>query len=142
MRNNAPIDDSDHAVVYLDSSALIKLVFEEDESAALCALLVSHPTRATSVLAQIEVLRTIARVKDVTVTRDAREVLGRIHLIRPDDTMLAAAVDVEPTTLRSLDAIHLVTALSLRPNIAGIVVYDRALADAARRHGLTVWAPH
>ena len=129
------------SAVYLDSSALIKLVFEEKESDALCAFLVSYPTRATSVLAQIEVLRTIGRVQDATVTRDARMVLDRIHLIRPDDTMLAAAVDAAPTTLRSLDAIHLVTALSLRPDIAGMVVYDRVLADAARRAGLTVWAP-
>jgi predicted nucleic acid-binding protein len=68
-------------------------------------------------------------------------VLDRIHVIRADDTMLAAAADIEPSTLRSLDAIHLVTALSLRPNLSGIVVYDRVLADAAGRAGLTVWAP-
>ena len=129
------------AAVYLDSSAIIKLVFEEEESAALSAFLASHPTRATSVLARVEVLRTVSRVEDAVVTRDAREVLDRIHVIRPDDTMLAAAVDVQPAVLRSLDAIHLITALSLRPNLAGIVVYDRILADAARRAGLTVWAP-
>jgi predicted nucleic acid-binding protein len=128
-------------IVYLDSSAIIKLVFEEEESAALCAFLVAYPTRATSVLAQVEVLRTIRRVQDLTVARDGREVLDRIHVIRADDTMLAAAADIEPSTLRSLDAIHLVTALSLRPNLSGIVVYDRVLADAAGRAGLTVWAP-
>lgn len=128
-------------MVYLDSSALIKLVFEEEESAALSAFLASHPTRVSSVLAQIEVLRTTGRVRDVTVIRDARAVLARIHLIRLDDTMLAAASEIAPTTLRSLDAIHLVTALSLRPSLAGMVVYNRFLADAARRHGLTVWTP-
>jgi len=129
------------AVVYLDSSAILKLIFDEDESAELSRFLTTHPVRASSMLAQIEVLRTVGRVEDAAITQSARDVLDRIHLIRPDDTALAAAADVEPATLRSLDAIHLVTALSLRPNMAGIVVYDRALADAARRAGLTVWAP-
>ena len=55
--------------------------------------------------------------------------------------MLAAAADVQPSRLRTFDSIHLVTALSLRPNLAGIVVYDSRLAGAARDAGLTVFAP-
>ena len=129
------------SAVYLDSSALIKLVFEEAESAALYTFLADHPRRASSVLARVEVLRTVGRVEDPAVTRDAHELLRRVHLIRPDDAMLAAASALEPPTLRAFDAIHLVTALSLRPNLAGVVVYDRLLADAARAAGLTVWAP-
>lgn len=129
------------SAIYLDSSALIKLVFEEAESAALRAFLADHPRRASSVLARVEVLRTVGRVEDPAVTRDARELLGRVHLIRPDDAMLAAASEIRPPTLRTFDSIHLVTALSLRPNLAGVVVYDRVLGDAARAAGLTVWAP-
>jgi len=130
-----------NAAVYLDSSALIKLVFEETESAALAAFLADHPHRASSVVAQVEVLRTVGRVEDPAVTRDARDLLARVHLIRPDDAMLAAAAEIRPPTLRTFDAIHLVTALSLRPNLAGVIVYDRQLGDAARAAGLTVWAP-
>ena len=55
--------------------------------------------------------------------------------------MLTAAAEVGPPTLRTLDAIHLVTALSLRPNLAGVVAYDRALGEAARTAGLEVFAP-
>ena len=129
------------SAIYLDSSALIKLVFEEDETAALRTFLAHHPRRASSVLAGVEVLRTVGRVEDPGVTQDAHGLLGRLHLIRPDDGMLAAAAEIGPPTLRTNDAIHLVTALSLRPNLTGVVVYDRAFADAARAAGLTVWAP-
>lgn len=129
------------AAVYLDSSAILKLIFEEDESAALREFLADHPQRASSVLARVEVLRTVGRVEDPTVTRDASELLGRVHLIRPDDAMLSSAAEVEPSTLRTFDSIHLVTALSLRPQLAGIVVYDSRLAAAARDAGLTVFAP-
>ena len=129
------------SAIYLDSSALIKLVFEEDETAALRTFLAHHPRRASSVLAGVEVLRTVGRVEDPGVTQDARSLLERLHLIRPDDGMLAAAAEIGPPTLRTNDAIHLVTALSLRPNLTGVVVYDRAFADAARAAGLTVWAP-
>ena len=52
------------SAIYLDSSALIKLVFEEAESAALRAFLADHPLRASSVLARVEVLRTVGRVED------------------------------------------------------------------------------
>jgi predicted nucleic acid-binding protein len=53
----------------------------------------------------------------------------------------AAAIDVNPRALRTLDAIHLATALSLEPDLTGMVVYDTRLAAAARASGLTVWAP-
>jgi hypothetical protein len=72
---------------------------------------------------------------------DARALLTGLRLVRPDDSLLMAAVDVPPATLRTFDAIHLVTALSLRPDVAGMVVYDRTLADAARDAGLNVFAP-
>jgi predicted nucleic acid-binding protein len=129
------------SAIYLDSSALIKLVFEEDESTALRRFLRDHPRRASSVLARVEVLRTAARVEDPTVTKDARELLARVYVIWPDEAMLAAASNLAPPTLRTCDAIHLATAMALRPHIDGMVVYDRRLAQAARGAGLTVWAP-
>jgi predicted nucleic acid-binding protein len=128
-------------VVYLDSSALIKLVFEEPESGPLTAMLVAKPTRATSVLARVEVMRAAATVQDRAVTQQARAVLAGLHFIRPDDRVLTAAMHCEPASLKALEAIHLATALSLGHHLAGMVVYDRRLADAARHHGLTVWAP-
>lgn len=128
-------------LVYLDSSAILKLIFEESETEALATLLRARPTRVSSVLARVEVLRTAATVQDRAVLHHARTVLARLHLIRPDDRILNAALAIEPPQVRSLDAIHLATALSLGHHLSGMVVYDRRLADAARHHGLTVWAP-
>ena len=128
-------------VVYLDSSALIKLVFEESETSSLAGFLHAWPTRASSSLASVEVLRTAQLVDDGASTEHARHLLAHVHLIHADDVLLAAATRVAPATLRALDAIHLATALSLGHELAGMVVYDRRLAGAARLAGLTVWAP-
>jgi predicted nucleic acid-binding protein len=62
-------------------------------------------------------------------------------LIWPNAEVLRDAAEVEPLSLRSLDAVHLATALSLQPELAGMIVYDHRLAAAARAAGLTVWAP-
>jgi len=67
--------------------------------------------------------------------------LTGVHLVRADDSLLTTAATVEPITLRSLDTIHLATALSLASDLAGMVVYDRNLREAARTAGLTVWSP-
>jgi predicted nucleic acid-binding protein len=128
-------------VLYLDSSAIIKLVFEEPETSSLSDFLRDWPTRASSTIAGVEVLRTTALVGDGLATRHARAILARVHLVRPDDGLLAAAARVEPSSLRALDAIHLATALSLSHDLGGMVVYDRRLAEAARGAGLTVWSP-
>jgi predicted nucleic acid-binding protein len=128
-------------VVYLDSSAIIKLIFEEDETSGLADFLAAWPARASSSLASVEVLRTAKLVEDDLVTNHARHLLAHVHLIKPDEVLLASATRLEPASLRALDAIHLATALSLGSELAGMVVYDRRLAAAARHAGLTVWAP-
>ena len=128
-------------IVYLDSSALIKLIFEESETSSLADFLHAWPTRTSSSLASVEVLRTAQLVDDDVVTAHARHLLAHVHLIRPDDVLLAAASRLEPPSLRALDAIHLATAMSLGHELAGMVAYDRRLAGAARHAGLTVWAP-
>jgi predicted nucleic acid-binding protein len=129
------------APVYLDSSALIKLVFEEPESAALERFLIEWPVRVSSRLARVEVLRAARTVRDATVARHADDVLAAIDLITADARLLVEATEIEPLSLRTLDAVHLATALSLQPDLAGMVVYDRRLSAAARAAGLTVWAP-
>jgi predicted nucleic acid-binding protein len=127
--------------VYLDASAIIKLIFAESETGALAQFLAERRTRTSSAVARLEVLRAAARVHDPVVVDHANDVLAGIDLIRFDDRMLAAAITVRPPTLGSLDAIHLATALSLGPDLSGMVVYGKPLARAARRAGLTVWAP-
>jgi uncharacterized protein len=129
------------ALVYLDSSAILKLILEEPETAALVEFLKEWPSRVSSMLARVEVSRIIARVNDPAIEREARTVLGGINLVRMDDGIVAAAAALGPPSLRSLDAIHLATAQVFGHHLAGFVVYDRRLAAAARHHGLTVWSP-
>jgi predicted nucleic acid-binding protein len=128
-------------ILYLDSSALIKLIFEEPETSGLADFLRSWPTRASSSVAGVEVLRTAQLVDDSAATGEARRILAHLNLITPDEVLLAAATRLEPASLRALDAIHLATALSLGSELGGMVVYDRRLAGAARDAGLEVFAP-
>ena len=129
------------AIVYLDSSAIIKLIFDEPETPALADFLVEWPNRVCSTLGRLDVLRTSRRVGNPAVTRHAHDILTGVHLVRADEGILAAAAALEQPTLRTLDSIHLATALSLGPDLAGMVVYDRHLREAARAAGLKVWAP-
>jgi predicted nucleic acid-binding protein len=128
-------------LLYLDSSAVMKLVFEEAETAALETFLIDRPLRVSSSLARVEVMRAARSVGDGLVNRHADGVLAALTLIAPDAALLAHAVNLDPISLRALDAIHLATAVALLPDIDGMVVYDVRLADAARQAGLTVWAP-
>ncbi len=129
------------ALVYLDSSALLKLIFEEPESPALVTFLADWPSRVSSALARIEVTRIVARVHDPAANREAQRVLRGVHMIRLDDDVVLRASEIGPAGLRSLDAIHLATAQMLGSGLAGIVAYDRRLAAAAEARGLTVWSP-
>ncbi len=132
-------------LLYLDSSALVKIVLPEAESQALVSFLPAWPHRVSSALARVEVLRAVARASmaesmDDTL-RDAEQLLAHVSLLAMSDTLLAAAAALKPVTLRTLDAIHLATALSLGPDVAGFVTYDGRLAEAAQASGLTIYAP-
>ncbi|MGH3183423.1 MAG: type II toxin-antitoxin system VapC family toxin [Streptosporangiaceae bacterium] len=126
--------------VYLDTSAVNKLILAEPESEALRVFLASWPERVASALVEVEAGRALLRT--TTVGREARlrQVLARLTLIGLDSALLQRAGAIAPASLRSLDAIHLATALSI-PGLAGMVVYDQRLAAAAAQHGLQVWSP-
>lgn len=128
-------------LVYLDSSAIIKLVFEEDDTDALLTFLQTRPQRVSSALARIEVLRIVSRAQDPLPLREAKRVLSALDLIRMDDDIVTRAAALEPAGLRSLDAVHLATAQMLGHHLAGMVVYDRTLAAAAKAADITVWSP-
>ena len=129
------------SAVYLDSSAIVKLIFEEPETGALQQFLSDLPSCCCNIVGRVEVIRVARCVGDDLVVRQARDVLDGIHLMELDPQTTRRAAGVEPRSLRTLDAIHLATALSLEPDLAGIVAYDKRLVDAARAAGLTVWAP-
>jgi len=129
------------SLLYLDSSALVKLVVAEPETPALIEFLAGWPHRVSSVLARVEVLRAVKRATaGPAVRRRAARVLARVALIRIDDPGLAVAARAAPPELRTLDAIHLATAASL-DSLAGIVTYDARFSDAASRVHFKVWSP-
>ena len=129
-------------LVYLDSSALVKLVVTEPESMALIEHLEERPQRVSSTLALTELPRALDRAGlGAAAHRRAREVLGRIALVDVDRRILTAAAALEPGTLRTLDAIHLATALALREDLEMVVTYDRRLRVAAVRAQIEVVAP-
>lgn len=130
------------ALIYLDSSALVKLVVTEPESGALLELLRAWPDRVCSALALIELPRAIRRASlGAAERRRARQVLTRIALVDIDRWILTTAAQLEHSMLRTLDAIHLATALALREDLGGLVTYDARLSVAARRAELEVLAP-
>lgn len=129
-------------LLYLDTSAIVKLVLPEPETEELLRLLSDRPERVTSALARVEVLRAVRRAgEDGAVFRRAEEVLARLGLIEIGPAILNAAARLEPRRLRSLDAIHLATALSLGEHLGGISTYDSRLAEAAEANGVEVLAP-
>jgi uncharacterized protein len=128
--------------LYLDSSALVKLVLPEAESAALLESLAAWPVHVTSELASVEVVRAARRATaEPAVEQRAMEVMAGLHLLKMDADLLAQAARLEPRTLRSLDAIHLASALSLGEDLGAMVIYDGPLAAAAVESGLRVLAP-
>jgi predicted nucleic acid-binding protein len=127
-------------MVYLDSSALVKLVVAEPESAALRRYLRNESDRASCALARVEVVRAV-RPHGVRATTRARGLLRRLDLIQLDDELLDAAAVLDGGVLRSLDAIHLAAAQLLAGDLTAIVTYDERMAAAADLIGLPVDAP-
>jgi predicted nucleic acid-binding protein len=126
--------------VYLDTSALVKLVAAEPESAALVRHLRDRPMQIASSITIVEFGRAIARKPGIDPTR-ALEIVGRIVLVDLDRRIIDRAAGLAPAELRSLDAIHLATAIDVRDSIEAVVTYDARFAAAARTHGFTVIAP-
>jgi hypothetical protein len=128
-------------VLYLDSSAFVKVAVEEAESATLRAFLLAHGTRrVSSALLRTEALRAVRHLGSDAVA-SVREALRRIDLVGIDDRILDAAGILEPRVLRTLDAVHLATALAIGDDLDTIVTYDDRMASAARLLGLSTTAP-
>lgn len=129
-------------LLYLDSSAIVKLVLPEPESKALVKRLDSRPSVVSSALAQVEVTRAVNRTTSslATAKRTAR-ILEGIAFVRIDDRTLSDAAKLKSANLGSLDAIHLATAMSLGDRLDGFLTYDSFLANAARGAGLEVLTP-
>ncbi len=129
------------SALYLDSSAFVKVVVEETGSAKLRAFLAaSGARRVSSALLRTEALRAVRHLGPDAVAT-VREGLRRVDLIAIDDRILDSAGILEPGVLRTLDAIHLATALAVGDDLDAIVTYDGRMVAAARLVGLTTASP-
>jgi uncharacterized protein len=142
-------------VIYLDTCALLKLVREDQDSAALGAFIDARPDAQwfTSELARAELARTIRRLNhdDKGKLIDgprlraefeyAESLWERLILIAVSTRMLNEAGEIEQPFLRTLDAIHLAAAASLRRSLAAFVTYDKKLAAAVQEAGLPALSP-
>ena len=127
-------------MVYLDSSALVKLVVSEPESSALRRYLGGEPERASCALARVEVVRAVRGHGAAALTR-ARRLLQRLNIVQIDEELLEAAAALDPRVLRSLDAIHLAAAQLFDAELTAVVTYDRRMTAAAGLVDLAVAAP-
>lgn len=129
-------------MIYLDTAAIVKLVHAETESAALRAWLDERAETGwiSSVLTEVESFRALARYAPQAATR-LPAVLDQVDLIDLGSPVRILAQVVRPVTVRSLDAIHLGTALHVRQALTSFVTYDKRLLEAALAAGLPADAP-
>jgi len=126
---------------YVDTSALVKLVVAEPETAALRAWLHEADRELVACdLVRTELMRTVRRVEPERVLR-AREVLDAITLVQVTTAVFEEAGRLEPADLRSLDAIHVAAALDLGDGLEGLVTYDDRLVRAAQANAITAIGP-
>jgi predicted nucleic acid-binding protein len=129
--------------LYLDSSALVKLVAPEAESDALAEVVGSAPVAVSSIVAAVEVRRAVRRVSDDSLAlQRADHLLAATDLLVLTEEVILAATRAVPEAVRSLDAIHLGSALTIKDELRGFVAYDRRLQAAAEKLGLSVLAPN
>ena len=128
--------------VYLDASAIVKLVVPEPETDVLLAALSRWPDRVSSEVARVEVHRALRRAGASRVVRArADAILSSLVLVRIDDPVLSRASLFKDPFLRALDAIHLAAALSLGDDPDAFITYDVRLARAALKQRLRVQHP-
>src|SRR5205823_1704728 len=119
-----------------------KLVLPEDESAELMMFLGERNERVTSVLSAVEVPRAVRRrPRSPSILDRAERVIERLELVELNDSIRVLAAKLQPSSLHSLDAIHVATALDLGSDLEGLVTYDTRQGSAARTAGLDVFSP-
>jgi predicted nucleic acid-binding protein len=129
-------------MIYLDTSATVKLVAAEEDSGALIDWLNAQPDESlvTSAVGHIELIRAAARTGPKAVAL-ARNVASMIDTLVLTDAIASAVATVPPPELRTLDAIHLATAHVHRKALTAFCAYDRRLLEAAESQGLPTVSP-
>lgn len=124
---------------YLDSSAILKLIFDEKERAALLKVLTS--SSFTSTISRIEIKRTVNRVLPSSSNLAEKE-LSKIELVPIAQSILSMAENFPTTvTLRSLDSLHVASVLFLNGSVEGLISYDKQMITNATALGIKVIHP-
>ncbi|MGK2936714.1 MAG: PIN domain-containing protein [Solirubrobacteraceae bacterium] len=126
--------------VYLDTSAVGRVLLGEPDAGAILAALGAFDQRVASRLMRVELRRLALREG---VLADADQLLAGVALVPLDDDLLAVAETLPPSTVATLDALHLATTVRLASAdmLDAVMTYDHRLAEGARQHGLEVLAP-
>lgn len=118
----------------------MKLVVAEPESDALRELLARDPDQLASAIVEVEVVRAVRRAVPDLVSF-AQRVVSQLTVVEVSEAIRSRASLLDPVTLRSMDAVHLATALELGSDLDAVVTYDSRMAEAAAGVHLRVVAP-
>jgi predicted nucleic acid-binding protein len=132
---------TDAKLLYLDASAFVKLVVAEPETPALVAALDPDARLVASDILEVEVLRAVRRATGEDGVAAAKTQLEGVRLLPLTEEIRQRAGELEPTTLRTLDAIHIAAALDLGERLACMYAYDARLILAAEEAGIDVRSP-
>jgi len=127
-------------LIYVDTSALLKLIKFEQGSAEVAALFEEHQDLTSSTLLAVEARRGIMRNKPAALPR-VDLLLARLDLVEISDAVIETASRLPDRMLRTLDTIHLATGLLIRGDLDVLLSYDDRLLAAAASHGLPTAAP-
>lgn len=132
-------------MIYLDTSALGKLLIAEPETPDLRTWLTAQDSSgqylATSALGRVELMRVVARYGDPGQDQRARYLLDGLDILPLTESVLTLAETIGPPTLRSLDAIHLAAAATIKQELTMFVTYDHRLLAGCRDVGLPAASP-
>ncbi len=129
--------------IYLDTSAVAKLFVAEPETPDLRKWLADQPDPhlVSSALLGVELVRLLGLMSPAAVDAAERFLATDVDIMEITPPVLADAATAPPPRLRTLDAIHLATALDLRESVDVLLTYDKLLAEASREAGLPVASP-
>jgi uncharacterized protein len=135
------------AILYVDTSAMLKLLVREAESDAIERELLKWSELATSIITEVELPRAVARAReeraDAVIDGSVvlQGVLASAAIIPLSENIVGAARKVKPVHVGALDAIHIASAISLSKQLAGVATYDKRMQDALELLGVDVIAP-
>lgn len=132
-------------MIYLDTSALTKLLIAEPETPELQTWFTAQSDQGdyavTSALGRVELMRVVVRYGEPGQAERAQYLLDGLDILPLAEPVIALAETIGPATLRSLDAVHLAAAAQIRRELTAFVTYDHRLLDGCREVGLATASP-